>query len=95
MMYYITVWTIGVGLIVWSFWYSHKVRTRRERKRFLNKLAGYRFETWEQLQAMWRQRGVHFPLDGKAFDENRHGNLLETLKAIDESACAEFGNWIE
>jgi len=94
MMYYASVMTIGVSLIVWSFWWSHRERTRRESRKFHNKLAGYRFETWEELRNMWLQRGVRFNLDGP-FDEMRHGDLLNTLKTIDEAACEQFGDWQE
>lgn len=91
MMYYVSVMTVGVNLIVWSFWWSHRERQRRANRIFLNKLAGYKFETWKELKAHWGGR-LEFNLDGK-FDPNRHGNLLETLRVINEDAEKEWKRW--
>jgi len=94
-LYYGGLVALGGVIITWCLMWSRKERERKASAKFLLKLAGYRFTSWSQLQAAWLARGVRFTLDGGPFDENRHGNLLDTLRVLDETACAEFGNWIE
>lgn len=80
-----------IGLIAWSFIWSHKRRARKAREKFKRELQGYRFGSWEELKAHWHGR-LEFDLDGD-FNALRHGSLLETLRVIDEQAIAEWKRW--
>ena len=80
------------GLIVWSFVWSHKVKQRRRRAKFKQKLQGYKFGSLKELKVHWHGR-IHIDITGGDFDEFRFGNLLETLKMIDEAATKEWIRW--
>ncbi len=78
---------ICVGLIVWS----RKVKARKQRAKFKRALQGYKFASLKELKAHWRGRmDIGF---GNDFDPNYHGNLLETLRIIDEKVTIEWVRW--
>lgn len=81
---------LTVGSFVWLL--LHKVKMRRQRERFKQKLQGYKFGSYKELRQYWHGR-LEFNF-GKSFDPNRHGNLLKTLKTIDEKAQGFWDHWV-
>ena len=92
MTFEISMILLAGATITWTFVWSRQQRERKARDKFKRELQGYKFTSWNQLRCYWKARGVQFYLDGE-FDENRHGNLLDTLKTIDDAACVQFGDW--
>lgn len=81
-----------IGLIVWLFvWLLYKVKMHKQRERFKQKLQGYKFGSYKELCQHWDGR-LEFNFDVK-FDPDKHGNLLETLKTLDEKAQNFWNNW--
>lgn len=71
------------------------IKDRKERarlkKEFLHKLRGTKFESWKELEKYYKGH-INFNLDGK-FDPNRHGNLYNTLRHLENSAEAFLKEW--
>jgi len=91
MLYYGFLPLIGGAVIAWTFVWSHQTRIRKKREKFKRKLQGYKFGSLQELQDHWRGR---MDIDlGKDFEPNYHGNLLDTLEAIDKAAKKEWIRW--
>lgn len=82
-----------VAPLIWIFW-SQKVKQRRLREKFKRKLQGYKFGSLKELQDYWRPTmTISFGRNNGEFDPNYHGNLLETLRIIDETVRKELIRW--
>ena len=49
MLFKITILTIGIGVIAWTFWWSYKERQRKGKEEFLRALSGEK--TFADLKA--------------------------------------------
>lgn len=67
------------------------MHNREKRAKFKRELQGYKFGSLKELQDYWRGT-MDISFDGD-FDPNYHGNLLETLKTIDEAVRKEWIHW--
>lgn len=77
-----------------SFIWPPSIKTRKAREKFKLELQGYRFSSLKELQNYWRgSMDISFGKGNKEFDPNYHGNLLETLRIIDETVMAEWKRW--
>jgi len=92
MTFEVSMILLAGATIAWAFVWSRQQRERKAREKFKRELQGYRFSSWKELQTHWKSIGIVFNFDER-FDPNRHGNLLETLKVIDEAAEKEWIRW--
>lgn len=91
MIFEVSMILLAGATITWAFVWSRQQRERKARDKFKRELQGYKFTSWPELKAHWAGR-LEFNLDGK-FDPNRHGNLLETLRVINNEATKEWIRW--
>lgn len=67
---------------------------REKREKFKRELQGYKFGSLKELQAYWGPTmTISFGKGNGEFDPNHHGNLLETLRIIDEAVRKEVIRW--
>ena len=84
----------GVALIVFSAIWVHQKNMREEREKFKRELQGYKFGSLKELKAYWKgTMDISFGTNNNEFDPNYHGNLLETLRHIDEAVRKELKRW--
>jgi hypothetical protein len=81
-------------MITWSFVWSRNERRKIAKAKFKRELQGYKFGSLKELQAHWHGTiDISFGIGNKEFDPNYHGNLLETLRIIDEAVRQELKRW--
>ena len=67
---------------------------QEKREKFKRKLQGYRFGSLKELKDYWKgTMDISFGRNNGEFDPNYHGNLLETLRVIDEAVRKEVIRW--
>lgn len=72
---------------IWS-----RIEQRKKREKFKRELQGYKFGNLQELKDYWRG-SMDIGISNKEFDEHRHGNLLETLRVIDEDVRKAWIIW--
>ncbi len=63
--------------------FKHFTNRTKRKKEFLRRLAGTKFKSWKELKEYYKG-DIVFNLNGK-FDPNRHGNLYNTLRHLENS----------
>ena len=81
-------------LFLFAVLYSAKAQQRKKREKFKRELQGYKFGSLKELKDHWRGTiDISFGIRDEEFDPDYHGNLLETLKVIDEAVRKELIRW--
>lgn len=82
------------AVLMLSLIWERKNNMRKKREKFKRELQGYKFGSLNELQDFWRGTiDISFGRNNREFDPNYHGNLLETLKTIDEAVRKEVIRW--
>ncbi len=91
-----TIEVIGSASLIFMLFvlWSCREADRKKRAKFKRELQGYKFGSLKELKDYWRGSiDISFGIGDKEFDPNYHGNLLETLRVIDEAVRKELIRW--
>jgi len=82
------------SLLILTIIYEFQRTIRKAREKFKRELQGYKFGSLKELKDHWRPTmTISFGKGDNEFDPNYHGNLLETLRIIDEAVKQEVIRW--